>query len=306
LTVLTLTVRRSLPIIGMIGLGFLLRQLRVVRQEDGHTMARVVVNTTLPALVFTALVDAHIELQTLLMFAVAGAVISLTLHIVAVAATRACGWPARVAGVVVLCTLVGSVGMFLSPFILTFYGKEYMGRVAALDFGNTLVATSYGYYVAVRYGAQGQLRWGSVAKRICTMPMVWACVLGVALNLMDWQLPGLPNEMLDALATASVPMAMLTLGLFVQLRVQKWQPVLMAVGLRMGLGWLVGQMLVRLLRLGGVDAVIIGLGAAIPIGVLVLIHSSMEGLDTDLAAAALSLSIVVGAVAMPLLLSTYP
>lgn len=144
-----------------------------------------------------------------------------------------------------------------------------------------------------------------MVKHISTMPMIWACVLGIALNLAHLQVPGLLKEMLDALAVANAPLAMLTLGLFVQLRVPNWRPALMAAGLRMGLGWLVGQGFVRLLGLGGVDQVVIGVGAAMPIGVLALIHSSTEGLDTELAAAALSLSIVVGAVATPLLLSAY-
>ena len=305
MTGLTLTLVRSLPIVGMIGVGFLLRQLRLMRQDDGHTMVRAVVNTTLPALVFTSLVHAQIELRTLLMFALAGAVLSLVLHAVALAVTRACGWPPRVAGVVVLCALVGSVGMFLSPFIMTFYGQEYMGRVAALDFGNTLLASSYGYYVAVRFGTQGNWRAGPTIKRMLFRPVIWACLLGIALNLAHVQISGPLSQMLDTLAAANVPLAMLTLGLFVELRVPNWRPALMAAVLRMGLGWLVGQALVRLLGLGGVDQIVLGLGAAMPIGVLALIHASTEGLDTELAAAALSFSIVIGAVATPLLLSLY-
>jgi len=305
LPALMLTLRRSLPIVGLIGVGFVLRQLRILRQEDGHTMVRVVVNTTLPALVFMSLVHAQVEMRTLLVFALAGAAVSLVLHAAAMAATRALGWPARVAGVVVLCTLVGSVGMFLSPFILTFYGTEYMGRVAALDLGNTLLGSSYGGYVAMRYGAQRHWKWNAVATRLCSMPVIWACLLGIALNLAHAQIPGPLNEMLDALAVANTPLAMLTLGLFVQLRVPNWQPALLAVSLRMGLGWLVGQGFVRLLGLEGVDQVVIGLGAAMPIGVLALIHASTEGLDAELAATALSLSIVIGAVATPLLLSLY-
>ncbi len=57
--------------------------------------------------------------------------------------------------------------------------------------------------------------------------------------------------------------------------------------------------------LQGLERTVVGLGATMPIGMVVLIYSSLMGLSVELAASTISLSILVALLVTPLLLLLY-
>jgi predicted permease len=71
----------------------------------------------------------------------------------------------------------------------------------------------------------------------------------------------------------------------------------------MGVGTLLGQALVALANLQSLEKVAVSLGAGMPIGLSVMVYALSEGLDAELAAGTISLSILVGLFWLPLLLS---
>ncbi|MDH7490246.1 MAG: AEC family transporter [Anaerolineae bacterium] len=296
---------QSLPILTWIVAGFLFRQARILRHDDGHTMARVIIYATLPALLFLSLARAQLGIGNILTLAFCGAAIPLLLQLVARLAARAMHLEKPVAGVLITSTMVSNIGFFLVPFFLTFYGAEGIGRLAAFDLGNSLVGNSYAYYTATRHGNSASAAWQTGLKRVLTLPTFWANVLGIAVNLAGLTLPAWLVGILEPVSKANGPLAMLTLGAFIELRFSRWAPMLTAVALRIAGGWVLGQALVAVFGLQGLERATVAMGAAMPIGIVVLVYASMEGLDTDFAASAISLSILVGLLIMPILLALY-
>lgn len=296
---------QSAPIIGLVIIGFLLRQKQIIHPGDGHVMARLVINTTLPAVIFVSLARADIEPASLIVLALCGAAIPLILHRLAMLLARIMQLKRDIAGVMVLSAMATNIGFFLFPFFLAFYGKEGISRLAAFDVGNSLMANSYAYYVATCYGDRRACGLGTSLKRVLALPTLWANIFGVAVNLTGFSLPTLAVQVLEPLAAANTPLAMLTLGSFIELRFPNWKPMLVAVGVRIGAGWLLGQALVLVFGLTGLARTAVSLGAAMPIGVIVLVYASMEGLDVDFAATTISLSILVALLITPLLLSIH-
>ena len=209
------------------------------------------------------------------------------------------------AAVMVLSSIISAVMIYLAPFFQTFYGADGLSRVAAYDLGNALIASSYSYNLAARYAGQEVSGWSAAVKRVLKVPQFWAAVLALAVNLTAFRVPALVLQILEPLASANGPLAMLALGAFIELRLEDWKPVIVTVALRMGLGWVVGQLLVLGIGLTGLDRTVVSLAAATPIGIVPLIYASLFGLDTSFAAAALSLSIVAGVVLTPVLLWVY-
>lgn len=296
---------QSLPILVLIFIGFFLKQVGILRRDDGHTMARIIISTTLPAVLFVSLARADIEPQGLMVLGLCGAAIPLVLHQLALWASRAMGLNREVAGVVVISTMVTNVGFFLLPFFVIFYGAEGVSRLAAFDLGNSLVSNSYAYYMATRYGAKSDVGVWVALKRVLALPTLWANLAGIAVNLSGFALPALAAKVLDPLAAANTPLAMLTLGSFIELRFPNWRPMFVASGIRIGLGWAVGQLLVLAFGLTGLERAAVSLGAAMPIGLLVLVYASLEGLDTEFAAGTISLSLLAAMLLTPVLLSLY-
>jgi len=302
---MNLVLAQSAPIIGLVIIGFLLRHGRIIRPDDGRVMLRLVANTTLPAVIFVSLARADVEPAGLVVLAMCGAAIPLVLHRLATAVARIMRLERGVAGVMVVSTLATNVGHFLFPFFLAFYGHEGISQLAAFDLGNSFIASSYAYYVATCYGDRYTCSLGTSLKRVLALPILWANILGVAVNLTGFSLPALAAQVLEPLAMASTPLALLTLGSFVDLRFANLRAMLATVGLRIGVGWLLGQALVLALGLTGLARSTVSLGAAMPIGMIVLVYASMEGLDIDFAATTISFSILVALLVTPLLLSIY-
>ncbi len=293
------------PVITPVILGFLLKQVGLVHSDDGHALLRVVVNCTLPALIFKSLATCEMGGGQFAVLALCGAVIPIVLHMVAGSMSLIMGLPPKVAGSVVVSTLASNVGMFLPGFFLVQYGTNGVGRVAAFDLGNSLIASSYAYYVATRYAGGTDWRWQSGVKKVLALPMFWANILGIVVNLAGIVLPDILNKSLESLTLGNLALSMLALGLFIELRVTHWKAVLTAVGLRMLLGAAIGQALVLIIGLSGVERAAVAIGAAAPVGIMPLIYAIQEGLDVDVAASALSLSLVIGILTTPLLLGVY-
>jgi predicted permease len=298
-------VAQSLPIISLAVAGFLLKQVGLIRPGDGQVVARIIVNTTLPAVIFLSVARANVTPERLAVLALCGIVISLGLRVAAGWCVSRLKLERRVAGVVILAAMVINVGFFLFPIFQTVYGQEGISRLAAFDLGNSLIANSYGYYLAGCYGDKPPCGFQHSLKRVLALPVLWAGLAGLAVNLSGVQLPTFLVKLLEPLAAANTPLAMLTLGSFLQLHYSNWKPMTLAVALRMGLGFALGQLMVFLAHLQGLERIAVGMGAAMPIGLVVLVYAASEGMDAEFAAGTISLSILTGLFVTPILLSLY-
>ncbi len=298
-------VAQSLPIISLVVAGFLLKQAGLIRPGDGQVMARLIVNTTLPAIIFLSVARANVTPARLAILALCGILVSLGLR-------AAAGWwvnrlelERSVAGVMVLASMVINVGFFLFPIFQTVYGQEGISRLAAFDVGNSLIANSYGYYLASCYGDKPPWGLQQSLKRVLSLPVLWAALAGLAVNLSGVPLPSFLVKLLEPLGAANTPLAMLTLGSFLQLRYPNWKPMALTVALRMGLGFCLGQALVLLAHLEGLERAAVSMAAGMPIGLVVLVYAATEGMDAEFAAGTISLSILAGLFVTPILLSLY-
>jgi predicted permease len=298
-------VRQSLPILVFVLVGFLFKQVGLLRSGDSQVIARLIINTTLPALIFLSIARANVAPSKLGSLALCGMLVSLGLSVISGALTGYLGYERQIAGVIILGTMIINIGFFLFPVFQTVYGQEGISRLAAFDLGNSIVAHSYGFYLATRYGNRPPIGFWSSLKRVLALPVFWAVLVGLVVNLTRVQIPLFVLEMLEPLAVANTPLAMLTLGAFIQLRYTNWQPMALTAALRIGGGFLLGQALVLLVNLQGLDRVAVSMGSAMPTGLAVMVYSVSEGMDAEFAAGAISLSIIVGLFVMPILLSMY-
>jgi malate permease and related proteins len=296
---------QSLPIISLVMVGFLLKKVHVIRPGDGAVMSRFILNITLPAVIFLSVSRANIEPLRLALLSFLGVVVALTLRFLSDRSTKALILEPEVAGVIVLGTTVMNVGAFLFPLVQTVFGAEGVSRLAAFDLGNSLVASSYGYYLATCFGNKNPCGVQSSIKRVITVPILWASVLGVLMNLSGLALPPFLLKILEPVGSANTPLSMIALGAFLEFKFPKWKLMGLTVFLRMGIGFGIGQLLIFLFRLQGMERMAVGLGSAMPVGMVTLVYAVSEGLDAEFAAAVISLSIVIGLVVTPFMLLLY-
>lgn len=299
------TIAQSLPILSLVLVGFVLKKVRIIHYGDGPVMTRFILNITLPAVIFLSVARANIEPLRLALLSGLGLLVAISLKFLSDRTARSLRLEPEVAGVVVIGSMVMNVGAFLFPVVETVFGPEGVSRLAAFDLGNSLVASSYGYYLATCFGNRNPCGVQNSFKRAFKVPILWASILGTIVNLSGLDLPSFLLKILQPVGAANTPLAMIALGTFLEFNFPKWKLMGMTVFLRMVAGFAIGQLFIFLFHLEGVERAAVGLGSAMPVGMVTLVYAVSEGLDAEFAAAVISLSILVGLVATPLMLLLY-
>lgn len=297
------TIAESLPILCLVVVGFVLKKIGVIQSEDRTVLTRIILKLTLPAVIFLSISQANVEPITLGFFAVCSAIVSIILRILSGSIVKWLRIDPSIGGVIILSTMIMNIGIFFFPLIQTLYGSEGVSRLAAFDIGNSLMASGYGYYLATCFGSCIPCGFRGSFKKVVTLPILWAAVLGLVVNLTSFNLPPFLVKILTQVSAANTPLAMITLGVYVNFKFPNWKLMSLTVFLRMGVGYLIGLLIVFLTGLQGLDRLIISVGSSVPIGMVPLVYAASEGLDTEFAAACISSSIIVGVIFTPLLLS---
>ncbi len=298
-------VAQTLPIISLMLVGFLLRQAGLIRLDDRQALSRLILNTTLPAIIFLSVAGASVPPGRLAILALCGLLVAFGQTLVSSWLVQRLKLERQMAGVVIIGAMVINVGFFLFPIFATAYGTEGLSRLAAFDVGNSLVSSCAGFYLATRFGANPPSGLGQSLKRTLTLPILWAALLGLAVNLGHVTLPSFLLKLLEPVGAANIPLAMITLGSYVQLRYPRWKPMALTVALRMGLGFALGQALILISQLQGLERVAVAMATAMPSGMVVLVYAAAEGLDTELAAGVVSMGLIAGLAVAPVLLLLY-
>ena len=103
-------------------------------------------------------------------------------------------------------------------------------------------------WVLAHYASPQRLSWPALLMTIAKSPLIWACIVGLAINQLGLPIPRPVHEFADALGRCSLAMGLLVIGAGLQLE-----------GLRRPGG---ATMLTVMLKLAVMPAIAIGLGMA--------------------------------------------
>lgn len=189
---------------------------------------------------------------------------------------------------------------FAFPVILATFGEEGLTQAVLFDLGQTTLTLTVLYGLAVWHGAHS-LTVTSAAIRFLSSPPLWslACILTVKLS--GYHLPPWLLGLLTPLHLTTTPLASLVLGLSISFSAVRRTAPLAALGaaIRIGGGLLLGWATARWLSLTGIERVVVILVAAMPSAVSSIIFAAETGLDEELVASIVALSICLGIVMLP-------
>jgi predicted permease len=134
-----------------------------------------------------------------------------------------------------------------------------------------------------------------------TSPPLWALITILTVKTAGLHLPDGVRTVLMPVHSLTIPLASLVLGLSISAHaVQKtWRLTSLGVGLRMAGGLLLGGLVAWLLGLTGIERAAVLLIAGMPSAVMAVIFATEAGLDEDLVASIVALSICLGVALLP-------
>ncbi|MFT7460448.1 MAG: putative permease, partial [Planctomycetota bacterium] len=191
--------------------------------------------------------------------------------------------------------------IFIFPFVLTVMGDQAFTELVIFDIGNAFMTITLTYIVAFSHGPEHtSLR--NIGINALKLPAVWALIVAITLNLNSIHLPKLAMDVLDPVGLLTTPLILVALGIYFTPRIKKIRLVTITILVRMLAGFFFGLVFANVFDLQGSTFIIVILCSAAPIGFNAVTYASLAKLDMELAASAVSFSVLIGMITSPLLL----
>ncbi len=299
MTVLNVAYNVVLPVFLVVGLAALVSRRLAL---DSRTIATLIVYVFSPALVLdgistSALNPGEIGQIAAVVFAVAGVVALL-----AWGTTRLFGFDRKLASVFIMTSILINAGNYGLPLNEFAFGAEGLARAMVYYVMTTVVANTLGVFLASRGEASGR----EAALNVFRVPLVYALLLGLALNFGGVALPTPVARAVHLLGQAAVPGMLIMLGLQLakvsSLR-RRIGPVVLASGLRLVVAPLVAVGMTALFGLTGVTRSVSIVESAMPTAVISSALAAQFNADEEFVAGTILVSTAASLVTLSVVLA---
>ena len=280
----------------LIGLGFAARALGGVQREDGAALLRLIFNVTLPAVLLTSFATLPITSG-----ASSAAVVAVSVAHALLLGVASFVWdrrPPRLAALLAGAAQGVNLGLFTYPLVTGIWGDAGLQTVVCFDLFNQVVLLMLCYLAFFTRAAAAP---GASAKRAILRRLANPCFVAlygaVLLRATGTAVPATVMSFSASLAAANRPLALLTLGLLLDLRLPREQlaNVAAVLGLRLSVSLAVASAAVTLL--GGVllptALAVVCVALTSPIAMLTMAYAAEFDCDVSLAAMLVNTSNVV-------------
>lgn len=296
---MTETLTLVLPLAAFFIMGYGFKVLLKLPESAGQVLTQLIFHLTLPATVFLSFLGNIDRLGAALLMPLMAILINLTLYLInrPIAARLLIREDARV--VFGTAPLITNIMLFLSPYVYLAYGSEGLVRLSLYDAGNALTV----YLLAQPLMAVGAGQRPTVLQGFRAMSRsipLWAVFIGLTAGFLQLQLPEMLLRPLEILRDANAFLPMFALGFYFSPELEDLRHVALLAGIKMGLGLGLGITL-SLMFPEALDRMILILASCAPLGALSLILASLYNKDTRFASNAVSYTILLGTVMLPVL-----
>lgn len=281
----------------LVGLGA--KKLKLLKKEDAPVLLKFVLTISIPAFAILAIykVELHASMLVIPIFAMG---IVMAMYLI----SRSLKPVLKMQNPMFGSFLVGTMIMnsaFALPFFSAAFGAEGLARASLFDLGNSFMIFTFSYYNAIKYGDNAQtdkIEW----KKFLKMPPLWAMVIAFCIKVFGVHIPAVGLDFLGLIGAPTVPLVMVALGLYFELKLANLSKALLAIFIRMGLGLGIAWLGAMALGLSGLDKATVVVCAALPIGFNTLIFADLENMDREFAATMVSISLLISLIYVPFLL----
>ena len=276
------------PVFSIIAVGWWFAARRSV---DAASLADVALLVTSPALVFSLLSQADLEVGRFATLAGGAGFVLAGTGALALVWVRATGAPRRG---VLLPAMMWNAGNMALPVCRLAFGPEGLEAAAVVFVVMATLQSSFGIWLAK--GAGG-------VREALSLPLLHASVLGLLCSGFGVELPRPILEPIEMLGAMAVPLMLLNLG--IQLRtlvIDDVHHALAAVAIRIGGGFAFGLLLVTLLEIEGVVRNVLMVQAIMPAAVINVVISQRYDANPTLVASAIALGTALSVFTIPALL----
>jgi malate permease and related proteins len=296
--ILSILVADVVPIFVIAGIGYLLE-----RRLSGSVkvLSSVSFNALSPCLVFTQLVGSSMSAadagRMAFFCALLTSIMGFTAHIVA--------GPLQLEGKTktsfLLAVMFSNSGNYAMPVILFAFGRAGLAHASIYFVASAVIVYTAGVFIAV-HGGHGFQR---AVSGIVRVPVLYALVAALFFLATHTEIPMAIMRPMGMLSDAAIPMMILVLGMQLKRATFPKRPtaVLVAVGLSLLVGPIVGIILTRLLGMTGLARDVAIVVSAMPAAVVTTVLALEFDLDSDFVTSIVFVSTLLSPLSLVLLIA---
>ena len=210
-------IRTIIPILLLIGLGFLSRKMGFLKSGDERVLSAYVYYFALPALFFVNMVETNFTEETL-RFIFAGIIPIFIVLITYTLLYRIFRFSKNTLYLLILSTVFGSLAFFGIPFIMFAFPTTQGEHLATLSAASiAIIGVTISITVLELYKLEKSTIWKElkhVAKRLSKNPLIISILSGILLSLIGIGIPSPISTSLHMLGGTTSTVAMFMLGVF--------------------------------------------------------------------------------------------
>ena len=291
-----------LSIVIMIALGYILKRLDFLSEDDITPLNKIVMNILLPCMIFSALFSADLSaIHKLGVLPIAIICSSFIVGIISFIILKKFGFDDKRLWSVLVTVMIANTAFMGYPVNLGVFGDAGFLRAIFCDLGTTSIFLILSLLLVLKFGGTPR----AAVKDILLFPPLWAVVLGIIFNLCNIPIGPVVDNVVNYLGDGAIPLIMISLGLSINLGGLKWNKDMVCFTsiMKLFIFPIVMFAFVTLFHFTGYEYTIAIVEAAMPSGMLSLMLAVNYGLDYHLTSDCILMNTVFSLVTLPIIIS---
>ncbi|UCC18992.1 MAG: AEC family transporter [Promethearchaeota archaeon] len=286
----------------IIVIGYILKKLNIISEENGKFIAKLVFNVTLPALILSVISSIEITPSLGLITLIS---ILYCIPIIILALILFKNYPKDIKGLINMAVIGFNVGHFAYPLIQGIWNDEGLKYIAMFDIGNAIVIFVICYILGLVYSPKNdfqdkkELAKDIILKLLKSAPLM-SYIIAIILNILNIQFAPFVSDLLDILSRANMALTLLLLGIFLNFKFERsqWKNVSIVLIIRYSFGLVIGLLLFFFLPFDLLYRGILAIALILPIGLAIIPFTVEFSYNERVAGMITNLTIIISFVLM--------
>lgn len=290
-----------LSIIIMIGIGYFLKRIDFLSEEDLDPFNKLVMYILMPCMIFHAIYSADLSLLSklgILPFVILAS--SFATGIVSYFILKHLKLDDKKLWSVLVTVMIANTAFMGYPVTLGIFGQEGFLRAIFCDMATLCIFLILSFLLIMKFGGTAK----SAVKRITFFPPLWAVILGLGFNFFNIPIGSVIDNTVNYLGQGAIPLIMIALGLSIDFTALKRSKSMIAFTSVMKLAFFPAVAFIIASKIGLIDLqfTISVVEAAMPSGMMSLLLAITYKLDYELTSDCILINTVISLITLPMII----
>ncbi len=282
--------------------GYLIKKFGIITEKDGKTIAKLILNVTLPALIISVIYKIEIEITLILLPFLA---ILYSFFVLGISFLLFKKYPREIKGLLMMTIIGFNIGLFAYPMIEMIWGERGLLYIIMFDIGNSFVIFGLVYSIGLVFSPKESSEMSKVEFKLIFLRLIksiplMSWIIALVLKISNVIFPIFVIDLLEILSRANMMLTLLLLGIFLNFKIERsyWHYIIQVLLIRYSLGLIVGIFLFFILPFNSFYKVAIMIAFILPLGMSAVAFSSEFGYSEELTTMIVNLTTIISFILM--------